>query len=201
MNDASRMIAQEPTMNDTRPTLITPETLQSLSQEELTAVLELAEAEDLRRWAATPVSYPMPGQYILTPERAVQLAYDGGMSTRYESLIAICLSQTHEALAVYRVYTGQSCPLPPDLDMAPLIQAATACETNRIVLVRHHPHPFDGPRAEGVKKITRWRGSLEAAGTPTYDYVIVDRPGNIFSLRGWGQPGESPSETGVASNA
>jgi DNA repair protein RadC len=180
------MIAQEPTMNDTRPTLITPETLQSLSQDELTAVLELAEAEDLRRIAATPVSYPTPSQRILTPERAVQLAHEGGMSTRYESLIAICLSQTHEALAVYQVYAGQHCPLPTDLDMDPLIQAATTCQAQRMIMVRYHPHPYPMPNRENVQETTRCRLLLEHVGMPMYDFLITDRPGEILSLRGEG---------------
>jgi hypothetical protein len=185
------------------PTLpITRETLQALSHQAFASVLHLVEAEDLARLTATPVSFPMPGQPILTPERAVQLAYESGMSTRYESLIALCLSQTHEALAVYYLYAGQNCPLPPDLDFDSLIQAATACQTNRIMLVRYHPHPFGGPTVNGVEEYTRCRLPLKDACTPTYDYLVVEQNGEILSFRGWGQPPQKPAETDrVASNA
>ena len=183
-------------------TTITPEMLEALSQEAFTSIRELVEVEDLRRLTATPVSYPTPGQYIRTPEQTVQRAHEGRMSTRYESLIALCLSQTHEALALYHVYYGQSCPLPAGLDIDPLIHAAQACQTNRLILVRYHTHPFVSPMVEDAQEIRRLRLTLTDAGTPMYDFLITGRTGDIFSVRGWGQPSRTPAGVGgVASNA
>jgi hypothetical protein len=190
-------------MTPTTSLLITPETLQSLSHAEFASIRELVEVEDLRRLTATPVSYPMPGQHIRTPERAVQLAYDSGMYTRYESLIALCLSQTHEALAVYHVYAGQSCPLPPDLDFNPFIRAATACQTQRMMMVRYHPHPYrDMWTAEEYEEFESYRLAVKHAGMPMYDFLIMERTGSIVSVRNWGQSPQRPAEAGgVASNA
>jgi DNA repair protein RadC len=189
-------------MTTSTPRLITLETLQALSQEEFAWIRDLVEVEDLRRLTAMPVSYPTPGQCIRTPEQAVQLARESGMSTRYESLIALCLSQMHEALAVYYVYAGQSCPLLLDLDFGPLIQAATACQTQRMIMVSYHPHPHYITSPEEFKGFDRCRLALKHAGMPLYDFVVIDRIGAILSFRNWGQPPEQPAEaSGVASDA
>jgi hypothetical protein len=189
-------------MTTPKPPLLTPETLQSLSQEDFTSIRELVEAEDLARLTAAPLSYPMPGQHIRTPERAVQLAHESGMALRYESLMALCLSRTHEALAVYHVHYGQRCPLPLDLDLAPLIQAATACQTNRMIMIRYHPHPYFLPIEDEAEEIKHCRLAAKHAGVPLYNYVIVDRDGTIVSIRDWGHPPRIPAPTcGVAPDA
>jgi len=80
--------------------------------------------------------------------------------------------------------------------MDPLIQAATACQTNRIILVRYHMHPSGVLTVQGMEEYTRCRLPLKDAGTPIYDYFVVDRTGEIFSFRGSAQPSRMPAEAG-----
>ena len=185
-------------MTTLTPPRITPEMLQALSQEEFTSIRELTEAEDQRRISATLVRYPMPGEPIRTPRQAVDLVQEAGASPRHEWLVAILMCHTHQALALYQVYCGQECPLPCDLNPDFLVLEAKARLTQRMILIRYHPHPYVGPTLEEASEVKRWRLAVKAGGTPLYDYVILDRRGSIFSIRGWGDPLQQETEAAEA---
>jgi hypothetical protein len=178
--------------------IITPETLQALSRDAFASVRELVEVEDQRRISAMLVRYPMPGEPIRTPRQAVDLVQEAGASPRHEWLVAILMRHTHQALALYQIYCGQECPLPCDLNPDFLVLAAKAYLAQRMILIRYHPHPYVGPTLEEASEVKRCRLAVKAGGTPMYDYVILDRRGSMFSIRGWGALQQQETEAAEA---
>jgi len=144
------------------------------------------------RGGATPVSYPKClRQYILTPERAAAVSNTDGADVHEitnRSSRSASARRTRLLRSIGSILRGRVAAAPPPLiSIWPHLFRRHGCETNRIVLVRHHRIRFDGPRAEGVKKITRSDWRVFARGCPVRRRMIMLSaigPG-IFFLTAW----------------
>lgn len=121
---------------------------------------------------------------IDTADKAFQAAAAYAGTLDQEWLIGLCLNHTFEAIDKHQVFLSRTCQPAPLTALAALIAAALSCQPGSLVAVRHHAHPWRGPRTPGMRRFWEFWLQAEARGIILYDLVIGDSTGKVYSVRG-----------------